>query len=260
MDEYTLTEFSIFYKRLVVVELTLKDLIIQKYAEAYKENAYNVLYRYFKTLQSKRLQNDKTFIKIHDSLLSKNEKLIQSTHKMYISELLNIFANSVYLKNKKVKTSFFKENISTNSTDFQQKCKILKDFRNCIAHGNTKKFILERKKFINGLIYFEKLLKCNVILSCDVIDKISKSAKLSCHDILSFIYTENNEVFKDDKLLILLFDDIALINGYTFKELPQRKSIIREHFKILEKTKNNKNIYNTFSAQTNEQLTIFDSY
>ena len=35
-------------------------------------------------------------------------------------------------------------------------------------------------------------------------------------------------------MLILLFDDIALINGYSFKSLPQRKTIIREHFKLLE--------------------------
>lgn len=60
-------------------------------------------------------------------------------------------------------------------------------------------------------------------------------------EILYFIYQTDKSFFNDDKLLILLFDDIALINGYSFKELPQRKSIIREYFRIKEKEKNSKN-------------------
>lgn len=257
MNDYILTEFAIFYKRLIVVELALKNLIVNKYLEAYEDNAYNVLYRYFKTIQLRRAANDTTFIRIHESALSERDKLEQSTYKMYISELLNLFANGIYLKNKKIKNNFFEDYIATNSTDFQQKCKILKDFRNCIAHGNVKKYTLERKKFIRGLVYFEKILKCNIILSCNLIDKINKSPKLSCKDILSFIYTENKEIFKDDKLLILLFDDIALINGYTFQGLPQRKSIIREHFKILENVKKEISVDNPLSTEPNIQMSLF---
>ena len=107
------------------------------------------------------------------------------------------------------------------------------------------------------LNHFEKILKCNIILSCNLIDKINKSPKLSCKDILSFIYTENKEIFKDDKLLILLFDDIALINGYTFQGLPQRKSIIREHFKILENVKKEISVDNPLSTEPNIQMSLF---
>ena len=73
-------------------------------------------------------------------------------------------------------------------------------------------------------------------------EKVNKFRKLSVKEILELIYNIDLNYFKDDKLLILLFDDIALINGYSFKELPQRKSIIREHFKILSKVKNGENI------------------
>jgi len=47
-----------------------------------------------------------------------------------------------------------------------------------------------------------------------------------------------------------LFDDIALINGYTFKDLPQRKSIIREYFRIKEKIKNNETLENVDISST----------
>ena len=185
-------------------------------------------------MQERRNEKEKIFEKIHLSKMDTKEKLITSINKMYISELLNFFANAVYLKNKKVNKIFFIEPIKTNSTYFQQRCKTLKDFRNCIAHCNIKKYTQERSKFIKSLIYFEKILNCNVIISCDFIDKIYNARKLSTNEILSFIFNVNKEYFKDDKLLILLFDDIALINGYTFKGLPQRKSIIREYFKILD--------------------------
>jgi hypothetical protein len=146
MNEYILTEFSIFYKRLIRVELYLKTLIIQKYITTYGDNAYNIIYRYIKTIEQRRNSNDKTFEKIHQSKINNEEKLQQVINKMYISELLNFFVNAVYLKNKRVRNNFFEEPIQTNSTNFQQKCKILKDFRNCIAHCNIKKYTLERAK------------------------------------------------------------------------------------------------------------------
>ena len=59
------------------------------------------------------------------------------------------------------------------------------------------------------------------------------------------------------KILILLFDDIALVNGYTFQSLPQRKSIIREHFKILEHLKKGHTI-NTIFTNNDTQLNLFD--
>lgn len=258
MDEYILTEFSIFYKRLTQVEQCLKNLVIQKYTEAYGDNAYNVFYRYIRTIQEKRQPQDKNFQKVHDAKLSNYEKLSLVVHKMYISELLNMFVNAVFLKNKKVKNNFFNEKVETNSTGFQQKCKILKDFRNCIAHCNTKKYQNDRTKFIKGLVYFEKILNCNVILSCDLISNINSSRKLSSKEILEFIYSINKNYFKDDKLLILLFDDIALINGYTFQGLPQRKSIIRESFKLMERLKNDNGIYVSLPSKDNEQMKLFE--
>lgn len=158
------------------------------------------------------------------------------------------------MKNRRIKNNFFNEEIQTNNTTFQQQSKNLKDFRNCIAHCNIKKYSLERNKFIKGLTYFERILNCNVILSCEILDKISNSSKLSVNQILAYIYSTDPQYFKDDKLLILLFDDIALINGYSFKSLPQRKTIIREHFKLLEKFKKNSPLE---AGSQNSQMKLF---
>lgn len=255
MNEQDLTEFSIFYKRLMVVEICLKQLIIANYNNAFGDRAYPILYRYIQTLDKNRNINDKTFKKIFSSNKTNLEKLILSVNKMYLGELLNIFANPVFLKNKIISKNFFQQHVITNCTEFQQMAKGYRDFRNCVAHCNLRKYKLERNRLIKGLVFFEKLLSCNVMISCDILDKISKTRKLSVKEILSIIYHSEKEYFKNDKLLIMLFDDIALINGYTFKSLPQRWSIIRQKFE-LEKTIKNGNKIEITNINNNIQMNL----
>lgn len=239
MDEYTLTEFSIFYKRLMIVENCLKTLIITQYTTVFKDKAYNILYRYFHSLDIQRKLKEQIFKNIYLSNKNNDEKLILSVNKMYLGEILNLFANPVFLKNKKVAKIFFPIPIITNNTDFQQKQKALKDFRNCIAHGNEKKYSLERTRMIKGLVFFEKILQCSPFFTFDILDKISNYKKLSVTEILSIIYNIDKIYFQDDKMLIIIFDDIALINGYIFKSLPQRWTIIRKKFEIEKQVKEN---------------------
>ena len=239
MDEYILTEFSIFYKRLMVVENCLKTLIITQYTTIFGNNAYNILYRYFHTLDMQRKLKEQIFKNIYLSNKDNNEKLIASVNKMYLGEILNLFANPVFLKNKKITKIFFPIPTETNNSDFQQKQKALKDFRNCIAHGNEKKYYLERSRMIKGLVFFEKILQCGTVFTCDLLDKIATYRKLSVVEILSIIYNIDKSYFKDDKILIILFDDIALINGYIFKSLPQRWTIIRKKFDMEKQIKDN---------------------
>lgn len=102
--------------------------------------------------------------------------------------------------------------------------------------------MIDKKKYLDALIYFENILNYNVKYDYEKISLLNKIRKLSLKEILYFIYQTDNSFFNDDKILILLFDDLALINGYSFKELPQRKSIIREYFRIKEKIKNNESL------------------
>lgn len=254
MNEYTLTEFSIFYKRLMVVENCLKTLIIKQYENVFGDKAYNILYRYFHTLDIQRKLKEQIFKKIYLSKKSNCEKLIMSVNKMYLREILNIFSNPVYLKNKKVANIFFPIPTETNNSEFQQKQKALNDFRNCIAHGNEKKYYLERTRMIKGLVFFEKILQCSNVFTFDILDKISNYRKLSVSEILSIIYDINKTYFKDDKMLIILFDDIALINGYIFRSLPQRWTIIRQKFDIEKQIKENKPIINVLKEYNQIRL------
>jgi len=236
MDDYILTEFSIFYKRLMKLERCLKTLILTQYTNAYASNAYKTMYRYFQVAEKNRHVNDCTFSKIYSSSKSDDEKFILSVNSMYISEILYLFYHPVFLKNK-ARHIFFAEEVETNSTFFQRKGKFLRAFRNCVAHCDEKKLAFDRTKFIDSLVYFEKILNCNDAIDFDLLSKIGRAKKLSINAILNIISKSRPNYFKNDKLLLLLFDDIALMTGYTFKDLPQRWSIIRQKFEMNKKLK-----------------------
>ncbi len=231
MNEKVLNEFATYYKRIIRVERILKDLIIKKYTETYSTNAYNIIYKiYFSRI--KRTSGQNSFIDI--SLLKNKtpyEKLLSSVDAMYISEVLSFFSHKIFLKDITRKT-FFNNPVKTNTNNFRQIAKLLKQFRNCVCHFNIKDFKLQKQNYTKALMYFEKLLECRYKYTSGAIDSIEH--KLSIKSILELIYKHNPEYFNDDRILVNIFDDIALLSGYRVDNLPQYKSIIRAKFKIEE--------------------------
>lgn len=84
----------------MVVENCLKTYIITQYTTVFGDNAYNILYRYFHTLDIQRKLKEQIFRNINLSKKDNNEKLIMSVNKMYLGEILNLFANLVYADSK----------------------------------------------------------------------------------------------------------------------------------------------------------------
>lgn len=234
MNEKLLNEFAIYYKRIIRVERILKDLIIQKYSETYGDNAYNVIYKvYFSGI--KRLASQNSFLDINRlKNRSNKEKLLSSVETMYISEVLSFFSHRIFLKDI-TRKKFFTQNIKTNTNEFRKLAKALKDFRNCICHFNCKDFSLQKQYYAEALIFFEKLLNCRYYYTKGAIASIEH--KLSIKSILEIIHEHNPEYFSDDRILVNVFDDIALLAGYRLENLPQYKSIIRAKFKIEENEK-----------------------
>ena len=247
MNEAILTEFSIYYKRIIRIEYYLKHLIYEKYLEIHKSKAYLILYKtYFSRLGKRSSFNDNRFNEINLKKKSDSEKLILSISKMYISEVLSLFNHKAYLKDR-VRKIFFNKPVKTNKEEFKNISKSLKDFRNCICHFDTRQFAQDKKKFTNALLYFEKLLDCRYKYTNGAIEAIEH--KLSVKSILELIYQNNPEYFDNDRVLVNVFDDIALLAGYRTDNLPQYKSIIRSKFKIEENARSTQTVYETDSQK-----------
>ena len=233
MNERTLNEFAAYYKRVIRVERYLKDLIYEKYTEAYGDDAYLYIYnRYLSNLKMRQKADDKTFLNIYkDNSKNKLKKLEISIDKMYTSEVIAFLSHSVFLKDK-VRKSFFNNNVQTNKNSFRKIAKNLKDFRNCICHYDVKQLKLENNRFIDALLYFEKIVNCKYRFTSGSLEILEY--KPSITSILKYIYNTHPEYFDDDRILVNVFDDIARLIDYRTDDLPQYKSIIRQQFKIEE--------------------------
>lgn len=224
--ERALNEFSIYYKRIIRIERYLKDLIIEKYIGQYGSLTYNKLYfNYFANIRK-----DSTFRNIR-KLKNKTdeEKLHLSFDKMYLSEVFSFLCHKVFLKDQ-IRKTFFNNNIKPSSNEFRQRAKLLKEFRNCVCHFNQKQFKLDKIKFIDELLYFEKLLDCRYKFTHGSLDSIMH--KLNITSILQLIYDNNPDYFSDDRILVNIFDDIAGLANFRADNLPSYASIIRAKFKI----------------------------
>ena len=231
MDERLLNEFAAYYKRILRVEKYLKNLIFEKYTQYHKDKAYQHIYsRYLINLKSRQKINDQTFIKIYkDKHKTNNQKLQLSIDKMYISEVLSLFSHKVFLKDI-VRKTFFENDIKTNKNEFRLIAKHFKEFRNCICHFDTKQFSIDNKTFVKSLIFFEKLVNCKYRFSLGSVEAIAHKTNIT--SILKYIYSTHPEYFKDDRILVNVFDDIARLLDFRKDNLPQYKSIIRQKFEI----------------------------
>lgn len=250
MNEYELNIFTTYYKRIMRVESTLKALLIDKYTTLYQNNAYRITFtQFFSKTENHLHSKDKIYTKLHTSTKSEQDKFAYAVNEMYLSEIFVFLGHPVFLKNK-IRKNFFKVPTKTNTTDFQANAKALKEFRNCIAHINQKKFKIDINRFLKGLEYFERILGFNIISTVIALGQINPRHKLSTSDILNIIYNTNLKVFSDDRELVSIFDEIALLNGYTFENLPQRWTIVRQKYK-LEKEKEQ-------AEQAKSQISLFD--
>lgn len=231
LNERILSEFCIYYKRIMRIEKYLKALIAEKYFSEYGNKAYEILYkRYFSTLRKNTGIKVTPFECIYSSIKKTDkDKLLLSIDKLYISEVLSLFSHKVYLKNS-VRHNFFPYKVKTNTNAFRKTAKSLKEFRNTICHFDIQSFKNDKSRFAEALIFFERLLNCRYKFTAETFGTIEH--KLSIKSILELIYRYNPEYFSDDRILVNVFDDIALLTGFRTNDLPQYKSIIRAKFTV----------------------------
>jgi len=171
---------------------------------------------------------------------SKKEKLQQSLNSLYLSDLLKILVNiKEFHSNEKLTALFYLNRPKDLNLLKVRKGEIIK-LRNCIAHYDVFKYQKYRLKFIRSLMFFEVHLGCS-IHKLHSLGKFSKKPITS--DILIALYTIKPELFeketsKDftynkDRVLLDMFDDIAVMNGWNYNKLPSPWTILRQKYDLM---------------------------
>lgn len=233
MKQYDRTEFSKIYKRVLEVELNLKNQMFFVFKTIYGDKMFYRLIPYLKNLKHNKYikkVNKKKRDKIQDiinSNKSAEEKLHDFLDIAYISDVLNILTeHKLVYTNKLFIEHFYNTNIDINI--IKGHCANMISLRNCIMHFKFNQYYDNKIKYLKSLSFWERLLDCSLSFVHEL-----PNIKPTTTNILKLIkdnypdtYTEN------DRLVADVFDDIAFINGVSISKLPKYWTIGRQWYKI----------------------------
>lgn len=236
-------EFSKIYRRLMELEIVIKQSLFNSINLTYGDKGYDIFSQFFlqKKIKERYQEKGKLILeKINNSDLPRCIKLEKSINTLYLSDLLKILVDiKEFHTDQKLTGLFYLNKPEDLNLLKRRKGEIIK-LRNCIAHYDIPKYEKYHLKFTRALMFFEIHLGCSIhkIHSLKKFDK-----KPSTSDILIALYTIEPRLFDKgrsqefpydkDRLLLDLFDDLAVINGWDYNKLPSPWTILRRKYALM---------------------------
>lgn len=244
-------EFSKLYKRLMRLELQIKASAFSAIIQIYQKDALNQLKNFFtNTPRSKKYESVKgnvLNIILSNKNLTNDEKLKQLLQSLYLSDLLTlILTYKQFTRNEIAEIFYFK--VPENYMKLKKQRFLLKNLRNDIAHYNFSNYEKNKKEYWDALLEFEVYFgfspkgifelpffgyKPNLK---EILYKIGEARP----DLLQVSYEESEYFYNKDRVLLDLYDEIALYNGYDETDLQSPWSILREVYRVKNEVLKNK--------------------
>jgi len=249
IEKYWL-EFSKIYARLMRLELTIKKKAFLAVKNYYGENALDVFCKFFNNKRRlKRYANDRrnklSYIINHQGF-SKLEKMQKLLNELYLSDSLHFVLKTTQFKNPTIDNLFYNK-IPEKYKTLEDCINNLTKLRNCIAHYNFNLYKENKRNFLDSLFLFEVHLGHNVAgiselpkIETPTIRKIvEKIYELKPELIINLNIKEKQEKIycNHQRMLLSLFDDIAIYNGISANNLPSPWTVLRELYRQKSKIK-----------------------
>lgn len=252
------------------LEHKIKHSAVQALVQYYEDNTLEIMLRFFSNNRRRiRYTSNKTcrFDKIlNNDKLDNNGKFVALVTILYLSDLLVLTLQTEQFNKPEILKVFYTK-VPDDIHDLDKHIKELVSLRNCVAHFNFNLYKKNKTQYLETLYTFELHLGNNVqgIEKLPKFDNKPKTAEIIRQigllrpDLIQSTEEEkdNSEtVCNQDRLLLSLFDDIALYNGYEASELPSPWTILRQVFILKKDIKNTSEVISS-NNQGYEQQTIF---
>lgn len=227
MDRYSILEFSKVYKRVLDIEITLKQKMFYALTQTYPKNEFSRLIPYLQNQisQQKYIQKDRNKIKdLINSNNPQNEKLAKFLKMAYLIDVLNILTDYKQIrKDKKFRKNFYNQQQDLNI--IKKHVSSLNTLRNAIMHFDFNTYKENKTVWLDTLNYWEKLLNSPNMQS---IHAISPITNLNVDIILRLLIENYPDLLSlSDRLICDMFDDAAMINNCDIRTLPEYSTIIK---------------------------------
>ena len=263
-------EFSKIYKRLLRLELLIKHKIINLSVDYYKDEVMYVFSKFFnnKYINSKYCNDTRKenyFISIRDSKnippIIKFEKIINM---LMLRHLLHFVFNEEPFRVREIQALFYEVSINKFGELRNAKEKLIA-LRNHIAHFNFESYNKNKIEYLQALILFEHYLGCslgkygeipnNLGNKPSVMTIIQKIYEL-CPDLFKKNIPHSNFPYNKDRMIVDMYEDIAVLNGWEYSELKSQWDVIRMKYEF-NKQKNEETCSDILETQV--QISLFDN-
>lgn len=237
-------EFSKIYKRLLRLELLLKKKIKDCALSAYGDNVMEKFNKFFHNPKiyekyKNDTENKNYFVAIRDNKDIPNSlKFTHIINILTLRHLLHFIFTEENFKTEQIAKNFYaKENI--NFVELRKAKTPLINLRNYIAHFDFKRYRENKNEYMHSLLLYEISLGC----SLGKYDTIPNDLdyKPSIMQIIRKIYELAPELFKKniphsnfpynkDRMIVDMYEDIAVLNGWEYSELKSQWDVIRSKY------------------------------
>lgn len=264
-------EFSKLYARLMRLEIGIKRSAFYAVTKYYKGQSLYEFRRFFKNKRRKERYVKNKKLLFDEILNNKQINDIQKFQKLldilYISDLLNFVLKTKEFAKEEILNDFYYK-MPENMLDLSMHIDEIKELRNCVAHFKFEQYKINKKKYLDTLLNFEIHNGHNII---GVLELPKLKNKPSAKEILNSIHKLKPDLIEDfslkkatvepyyyntHRLLLSLYDDIALYNGYTAKELPSPWTILRQMYRVKSEIKKKIEKNNSDENYTTGQIKI----
>jgi hypothetical protein len=225
-------EFSKIYKRLLRLELLIKNKIVNCVLSVYKNNAINTFQKFFNNpCIYKKYGSDSgknTFLELRDNkTLIDSIKFEQIINILTLRHLLHFIFTEESFRNPEITKNFYvKEGI--NFKELKKAKPVLINLRNYVAHFNFKEYNENKNEYLYSLLLYEICLGCSLGKFDYIPNDLGEKPCMT--KIIEKIYELAPELFKKDiphstfpynkdRMIVDMYEDIAVLNGYEYSEL-----------------------------------------
>lgn len=251
IDRYSI-EFSKLYSRLMRLELLMKEKAFSAIFNYYSESSLEIFARFFNN--KRRLDKYQTGRYnalrelLADNDLTKKDKFKKIICILYFSDLLELILVCEQFAKPEI-TKVFYVNPPKKFGKLIESRLLLRKLRNTIAHYNFDKYAQNKENYWDALLLFENHIGHNIrgIERLPVLGfkppivRILQSIADFRPDLFDLNLNEENQMihhYNKQRLLLDLFDEIAIYNGYDSTELHSPWSIFREVFRFKKENTN----------------------
>ena len=238
-------EFSKIYRRLLRLELLIKIKIIQCSLSVFKDDVMSIYQSFF---NNKRIydkywneqKNKNIFLSIKDNKdLIDTIKFSSIIKILTLRHLLHFIFTEEQFRIPAIANKFYVRN-DINFRELKRAKTPLINLRNYIAHFDYSNYQKNKNEYLESLLLFEIYIGCSLGKYENIPNNLGYKPSISV--IIKKIFELYPELFmknvphsdfphNKDRIIVDMYEDIALLNGWEYRELKSQWDVIREKYR-----------------------------